>query len=124
LTSLPSLTWGQHAGTLLCSIVSSLNNKMPKYFGLFCARSDGVKVVNLANGKFEENGPTPEQLSKEVKKDKAGSCYDYYRELQSTDAKHVDWRLKLGAMFARERGDTNMKSKLFLKMKLARTDGE
>jgi hypothetical protein len=85
---------------------------MPKYLAIFCSRSDGVQAVTLANGKSEENGPTTEQLSKEIKKDKAGSCYDYYRELQPTDAKHIDWRLKLGAMWAKERGDENMKSKL------------
>jgi len=97
---------------------------MPQYLAVFCSRSDGVKAVTLPNGRSETNGPTAEQLSKEIKRDKAGSCYDYYRELQPTDSKHIDWRLKLGAMWARERGDDHMKSRVIFCLRGHQTDGE
>jgi len=80
---------------------------MPQFHVIYCARSDGLKATKL-----EENGPTPDQLSKELKTDpKTGAkCYDYYRELNENDAKHIDWRLKLGAMWVSVRGDDHMKS--------------
>jgi hypothetical protein len=86
---------------------------MPQFYPIYCARSDGVKSTKIAHGRTEENAPTADQLSKELKTDpKTGTkCYDYYRELTEGDAKHIDWRLKLGAMWASVRGDESMKSK-------------
>jgi hypothetical protein len=75
-----------------------------RFYAIYCARSDGAKA---------ENSPTADQLSKDLKTDiKTGTqCYDYYRELTENDAKHIDWRLKLGAMWASIRGDADMKSR-------------
>jgi hypothetical protein len=86
---------------------------MPQFHTIYCARSDGAKAIRLPGGRFEENAPTPDQLSKELKVDKKTSakCYDYYRELSENDAKHIDWRLKLGAMWASARGSEEHKSK-------------
>lgn len=88
---------------------------MPQFKAIFVARSDGLASIKLPNGRFEANAPTPDQLSKELKTDpKTGTqCFDYYRKLSTKDAKHVDWRLKLGAMWAQQRGNEEMKRKYF-----------
>jgi hypothetical protein len=87
---------------------------MPQYKAIFVARSDGQPFTELENGRSEANAPTPEQLSKELKADpKTGTkCYDYYRRLSPKDAKHIDWRWKLGAMWAQKMGTEEMKRKI------------
>ena len=53
-----------------------------------------------AKGKPKEvNQPTSKQLDQ--KPDKFGVS-DYYREVAIDEAKHLDWRRKLGGMLARE----------------------
>ena len=72
---------------------------MARFYPLFVRRSDGRLEV-IARGKRKEiNQPTDEQLDQ--RPDKNGIS-DYYREVASDEAKHLDWRRKLGGMLARE----------------------
>jgi hypothetical protein len=75
---------------------------MPQLNLLYATRSDAKTHTRLANGQQEENAPTPEQLSRDLKKDqKTGAkVYNYLRELKPEDQKHFDWRHKLGMLLA------------------------
>ena len=78
---------------------------MPPFRVVYIGRSDGIKSKKLPNGTVEYNTPTAEQLAKTARKDPKhpnSHVYDYYRELQDTDAKHVDWRIKLAGMLMNE----------------------
>ena len=72
---------------------------MTRFFPLYVRRSDG-RVEALLKGKRKElNQPTDDQLDQ--RPDKNGIS-DYYREVSIDEAKHLDWRRKLGGMLARE----------------------
>lgn len=72
---------------------------MARFYPVYALRSDG-KLETIAKGKRRElNEPTPEQLDQ--KRNKNGVS-DYYREVPASEAKHLDWRRKLGGMLARE----------------------
>jgi hypothetical protein len=67
---------------------------------LFLSRSDGkTEIVN--KGIKIKNAPSAQQLDRTP--NEAGVS-DYYRELDSTEPKHQDWRKKLGGMLLRELG--------------------
>ena len=72
---------------------------MARFYPLYVRRSDG-RLEIVAKGKRKEiNQPTDEQLDQ--KPDHKGVS-DYYREVAPEEAKHLDWRRKLGGMLARE----------------------
>ena len=74
---------------------------------VYSARSDGV--LHVAKGsKKEENAPTDAQL--DTKPDARG-VVDYYKMLEPGDAKHIDWKRKLGGMLMREIGDEEHRGK-------------
>lgn len=68
---------------------------MAPYYPLTVARSDGEPTVPTKQGVKEPNQPTEEQMSD--KPDVAGNV-DCYKKLGIEDAKHIDWRRKLGGM--------------------------
>lgn len=74
---------------------------MARFYPLYVRRSDGVLETVGKNKKREKNEPLPEQL--DAKPDSKGVS-DYYRPLSRDDAKHLDWRRKLGGMLIREIG--------------------
>lgn len=72
---------------------------MARFHPLYVRRSDGV--LEGTQKKREKNEPTADQL--DPTPDKKGVS-DYYRLLSKNDAKHLDWRRKLGGMLIREVG--------------------
>jgi hypothetical protein len=84
---------------------------MTQFKVLYALRTDGLTETRLKNGKTETNEPTLDQLSTDLKTDpKTGArIQDYYRLLKEGDAKHNDWRIKLGAMYAKYCGTEEMK---------------
>lgn len=74
---------------------------MARFHPLYIRRSDGVLETVGRDKKKEKNEPTAEQL--DAKPDAKGVS-DYYRPLSRDDAKHLDWRRKLGGMLIQEIG--------------------
>lgn len=74
---------------------------MARFYPLYVRRSDGQLVIMEKKGRRESNTPTDEQMDQ--RPDRNGVA-DFYREVGPTDAKHMDWRRKLGGMLAREIG--------------------
>jgi hypothetical protein len=72
-----------------------------QFYPIFTTKSDGQHVVNVKNRPLR-NGPSEEQLDE---KPNAHGQRDYYREIPKDDAKHIDWRKKLGGMLLRELGE-------------------
>jgi hypothetical protein len=72
---------------------------MARFYPLYVRRSDGKLEVVARGKRTETNQPTDEQLDQ--KPDRNGIS-DYYREVGVDEAKHLDWRRKLGGMLARE----------------------
>lgn len=102
LTTSPSLETGSGVTLLQVRLLTSfLARNMGRFLPLYVRRSDGkLETVNTHKRK-ELNQPTPEQL--DMKADANGTS-DYYREVPMDEAKHLDWRRKLGGMLARELG--------------------
>jgi hypothetical protein len=74
---------------------------MARFKPIYVRRSDG-RPEGLGKGKRKErNEPTPDQL--DASPDKHGVS-DFYREVAPDEAKHLDWRRKLGGMLVRELG--------------------
>jgi hypothetical protein len=73
---------------------------MNQFQFVFTTKSDGLDIVNIKNRPVR-NGPSEEQLND---KPNAQGQKDYYREILKDDAKHIDWRKKLGGMLLREMG--------------------
>ena len=74
-------------------------NDMARFYPVYVRRSDGKVEIVSKSKRRERNEPTDEQLDQ--KPDKNGVS-DYYREVSPDEAKHLDWRRKLGGMLARE----------------------
>ncbi|KAL8931238.1 MAG: hypothetical protein Q9211_007118, partial [Gyalolechia sp. 1 TL-2023] len=74
---------------------------MAPYFPLYVLRSDGKSEILTKARKKESNLPTDDQL--DSRSDARGGV-DYFKELESGDAKEVDWRRKLGGMLIHEIG--------------------
>jgi len=74
---------------------------MAPYLNVQPRRSDGKLETYVKGKRPERNEPTSEQL--DTTPDKRGVS-DYYKEVASTETKHLDWRRKLGGMLARELG--------------------
>ncbi|KAF2716020.1 hypothetical protein K431DRAFT_279784 [Polychaeton citri CBS 116435] len=72
---------------------------MARFYPLYIRRSDGKLEIVSKGKRHELNQPTDEQMDQ--KPDKNGVS-DFYREIPADEAKHVDWRRKLGGMLARE----------------------
>ena len=72
---------------------------MARFYPLYCRRSDGKLEVVVKGKRRERNDPTDDQLDQ--RPDKHGIS-DYYHEVSPNEAKHLDWRRKLGGMLARE----------------------
>ena len=68
---------------------------MPPYYPLICHRTDGQFEVATRSGVKEVNQPTAEQMNDTPD---ANGNVDCYKKLDTEDAKHVDWRRKLGGM--------------------------
>lgn len=77
-----------------------MSQPLTLFWPIFAHRSDGRTVVNN-KGTPIRNGPTESQLDRKANAD--GQA-DYYRLIPKEDAKHVDWRKKLGGMLVREIG--------------------
>ncbi|KAF9739244.1 hypothetical protein PMIN06_005269 [Paraphaeosphaeria minitans] len=77
-----------------------MSQPLTLFWPIFAQRSDGKTVVNN-KGKPVRNGPTEAQLDRTP--NEQGQS-DYYRLIEKDDAKHVDWRKKLGGMLLREIG--------------------
>ncbi|KAJ4296878.1 hypothetical protein N0V90_006926 [Kalmusia sp. IMI 367209] len=73
---------------------------LTKFWPIFASKSDGRDIVSH-KGTPLRNGPTSEQLDRTP--NEQGQS-DYYRLIEKDDAKHVDWRKKLGGMLLREIG--------------------
>ena len=80
---------------------------MPRFFPLYVRRSDGKSEI-VSKKKSEPNGPTQDQLDR--KADTNGMS-DFYREIPEEEAKHQDWRRKLGWMLIKEIGGEEHKDK-------------
>lgn len=74
---------------------------MGRFFPLYLRRSDGKLETLNAHKRKEANQPTAEQFNGAP--DASGTS-DYYRSVAIDEAKHMDWRRKLGSMLARELG--------------------
>ena len=68
---------------------------MAPYYPLICHRTDGQFEVATGSGVTEVNQPTAEQMNDTPD---ANGNVDCYKKLDIEDAKHVDWRRKLGGM--------------------------
>ncbi len=68
---------------------------MAPYYPLLICRSDGQTEVATRSNVKEANQPTAQQMDDTP--DTNGNI-DCYRKLEVDDAKHVDWRRKLGGM--------------------------
>lgn len=77
-----------------------MSQPLTLFWPVFPQRSDGRTVVNN-KGAPVRNGPTESQLDRTP--NEQGQS-DYYRLIDKDDAKHVDWRKKLGGMLVREIG--------------------
>ncbi|EKG20961.1 hypothetical protein MPH_01718 [Macrophomina phaseolina MS6] len=71
---------------------------MTRYYPLYIRRSDG-KLETVHGKKKEKNEPTPDQLNDTPD---SNGVSDYYRPIAEDEAKHLDWRRKLGGMLMRE----------------------
>lgn len=71
---------------------------MTRYYPLYVRRSDG-KLETVHGKKKEKNEPTPDQLND---KPDSNGVSDFYRPIADEEAKHLDWRRKLGGMLMRE----------------------
>ncbi|KAK7527109.1 transcription-silencing protein Clr2-domain-containing protein [Phyllosticta citriasiana] len=71
---------------------------MTPYWPIYIRRSDGKSELS-GGKKREKNEPTPEQLDD---KPNANGISDFYRPILENEAKHLDWRRKLGGMLLRE----------------------
>ncbi|KAL1598017.1 hypothetical protein SLS60_008505 [Paraconiothyrium brasiliense] len=80
--------------------VVAMSQPLTLFWPIFPQRSDGRTVVNN-KGTPVRNGPTESQLDRTP--NEQGQS-DYYRLIEKDDAKHVDWRKKLGGMLLREIG--------------------
>ncbi|KAL1304518.1 hypothetical protein AAFC00_003504 [Neodothiora populina] len=74
---------------------------MGRFLPLYVRRSDGKLETLNSHKRKEGNQPTTEQLDSSP--DATGTS-DYYRTVALEEAKHLDWRRKLGSMLARELG--------------------
>ena len=74
---------------------------MNPFYPIFATKSDGQEIVNIKSRPLR-NGPSEAQLDD---KPNAQGQKDYYREIPKDDAKHIDWRKKLGGMLLREIGE-------------------
>ncbi|KAF1965361.1 hypothetical protein BU23DRAFT_489786 [Bimuria novae-zelandiae CBS 107.79] len=77
-----------------------MSQPLTLFWPVFALRSDGRTVVNN-KGTPVRNGPTESQLDRTP--NEQGQS-DFYRLIEKEDAKHVDWRKKLGGMLLREVG--------------------
>ena len=68
---------------------------MAPYYPLLICRSDGQFEVATRSNVKEVNQPTAQQMDDTPD---ANGNVDCYRKLEVDDAKHVDWRRKLGGM--------------------------
>ena len=73
---------------------------MTRYTAIYIRRSDG-KIDIPSKNKKEKNQPTSDQMDRTP--DSKGVS-DYYKELESDELKHLDWRRKLAGMLMREIG--------------------
>jgi hypothetical protein len=85
-----------------------MSQPLTLFWPIFAQRSDGRTVVNN-KGTPVRNGPTESQLDRTP--NEQGQS-DFYRLIEKDDAKHVDWRKKLGGMLLREIGRTEDEDKL------------
>lgn len=72
---------------------------MTLFYPIYVRRSDGQAATTSRGKREEPNRPTEEQMDQ---RPDANGVSDFYREVPSDEAKHVDWRRKLGGMLARE----------------------
>ncbi|KAF2204407.1 hypothetical protein GQ43DRAFT_409629 [Delitschia confertaspora ATCC 74209] len=82
---------------------------LTQFTPVFLARSDGKSEV-IAKGSKQKNAPSKEQLDRTPN---AKGVADYYRELDETEPKNLDWRKKLGGMLVREVGGPQLADKAF-----------
>jgi len=68
---------------------------MAPYYPLTIHRSDGQFEVATRSGVKEVNQPTIQQMNDTPD---ANGNVDCYKKLEVDEAKHVDWRRKLGGM--------------------------
>jgi len=68
---------------------------MAPYYPLTIHRSDGQFEVATRSGVKEVNQPTTQQMNDTPD---ANGNVDCYKKLEVDEAKHVDWRRKLGGM--------------------------
>jgi hypothetical protein len=68
---------------------------MAPYYPLTIHRSDGQFEVATRSGMKEVNQPTSQQMNDTPD---ANGNVDCYKKLEVDEAKHVDWRRKLGGM--------------------------
>jgi hypothetical protein len=78
-----------------------MQQAMNPFYPIFATKSDGQEIVNIKSRPLR-NGPSEAQLDD---KPNAQGQKDYYREIPKDDAKHIDWRKKLGGMLLREIGE-------------------
>ncbi|KAF2103138.1 hypothetical protein NA57DRAFT_33471, partial [Rhizodiscina lignyota] len=76
--------------------------KMGRFYPLYIRRSDGVLEVLTGRDKTREKNEPPAKQLDSTPDEKGVS--NYYRLLSANDAKHMDWRRKLGTMLIREIG--------------------
>lgn len=79
-------------------LLDAMSQPLTHFWPIFAQRSDGRTVVNN-KGTPVRNGPTESQLDRTP--NEQGQS-DYYRLIEKEDAKHIDWRKKLGGMLLRE----------------------
>ena len=70
---------------------------MVSFHTVYALASDGKSKVNGV-----DNAPTKEQQQQSEKKSGDKTVVDYYRALQNTDGKYLDWLQKLGCMVIRQ----------------------
>jgi hypothetical protein len=81
------------------------------YFPLTVHRTDGQLEVALRSGEMEPNRPTAQQMDDTPD---ANGNVDCYKKLEADEAKHVDWRRKLGGMLMHLLGGKEHAGKLHL----------
>ena len=90
----------KHGSKARAHLTGAMSQPLTLFWPIFPQRSDGRTVVNN-KGTPVRNGPTESQLDRTP--NEQGQS-DYYRLIEKDDAKHVDWRKKLGGMLLREIG--------------------
>lgn len=75
---------------------------MAPYHLIYLSQSDGKLEIITKTKKKEVNAPTEAQLDNTPD---SNGTRDFYKELETGDAKEIDWRRKLGGMLMREIGE-------------------